>query len=71
MDPNGYTKPTKILTLTDMRAKRNFIYKPKVLSDIEQQNFHIHQEAEGSEDQLVDSNVEEQEAMKKYGQNDR
>lgn len=22
MDPNGYTKPTKILTLTDMRAKR-------------------------------------------------
>jgi hypothetical protein len=35
MDPNGYTKPTKILTLTDMRAKRNFIYKPKVLSDIE------------------------------------
>lgn len=33
MDPNGYTKPTKILTLTDMRAKRTFIDK-KVLSDI-------------------------------------
>ena len=29
MDPNGYTKPTKILTLTDMRAKRILLLKKK------------------------------------------
>lgn len=42
-----------------------------MLSDIEEQNFVIHNPTEGSEDQLADSNVEEQEAMRQYAERDK
>lgn len=55
-----------------MRAKCIFSLILTVLSDIEEQNFHIHQDNDASsEDQLADSNIEEKEAMKQYADKDR